>query len=164
MNLKTSIILGLTLTLLSIVSCSKSDSVDPINPSNIIAENTAKLIGSWEIENIITANCTDPIDNDTLESGCETEEGSEVCLLGIQTFFQDNTFSLEYIMTVDGDTMESETDFGNWEILNSDNISITTEEETVSKNYVLTDNTFSMISTDGEFGCDETINAIKTNN
>ena len=25
-------------------------------------------------------------------------------------------------------------------------------------------NTFSMISTDGEFGCDETINAIKTNN
>jgi|TARA_B000000475_G_C15980695_1_gene440854 hypothetical protein len=67
-------------------------------------------------------------------------------------------------MTVDGDTMETETDFGNWEILNSDNISITTEEETVSKNYVLTDNTFSMISTDGEFGCDETINAIKTNN
>ena len=99
MNLKTSIILGLTLTLLSIVSCSKSDSVDPINPSNIIAENTAKLIGSWEIENIITANCTDPNDNETLESGCETEEGSEVCLLGIQTFFQDNTFSLEYIMT-----------------------------------------------------------------
>ena len=164
MNLKTSIILGLTLTLLSIVSCSKSDSVDPINPSNIIAENTAKLIGSWEIENIITANCTDPNDNETLESGCETEEGPEVCLLGIQTFFQDNTFSLELIMTVDGDTMETETDFGNWEILNSDNISITTEEETVSKNYVLTDNTFSMISTDGEFGCDETINAIKTNN
>lgn len=45
-------------------SCKKNDP--------IIKENESKLIGTWNVTEIVDMSCNDPVDNDIKTFGCET--------------------------------------------------------------------------------------------
>ena len=162
MKNKTLIVLSCISTLLSIVSCKKDDPNNSVPSTDIIAENTLKLIGLWDLSSVINENCIDSEDNDILTFECEIEDGIEVCLDGTITFSDNNTLYLEYTLTQDGAIIESESDNGTWEILSEDNILLVYGGDSSNTSYILTDNTLNMVSAnDDEFGCTESINAIR---
>ena len=96
MNYKNLMLIS-ALGLITFSSCKKDDKVineipDDINTvTNAVEENKAKMIGTWNITEIVNMGCNDPADNETQTFGCDTVGGLEVCITATFTFVNDGT-------------------------------------------------------------------------
>ena len=53
--------------------------VDAVN--NVVEENKTKLVGTWNVNEIVDKDCNDPADNETQTFSCDTLDGVETCTL-----------------------------------------------------------------------------------
>lgn len=156
------------LGLITFSSCKKDDKVineipDDINTvTNAVEENKAKMIGTWNITEIVNMGCNDPADNETQTFGCDTVGGLEVCITATFTFVNDGTCTFLGSTTEDGTILgEIEEGEGTWEIIDATQMTLCLEGNCTNETYMLTDNSFTTTSTDTEFGCTSTITATK---
>ena len=158
MNLK-EIMLFIVLGLMTFSSCKQDDSV---TGNNVIEENKAKLVGTWNATEIVDTGCTDPADNETQTFGCETVNGVETCSTGTFTFAADGTLTFSFSTTEDGTIVgETQEGGGTWEIIDATQMTLCLEGDCTNQTYTLTDNSFTTTGTDTEFGCTTTITATK---
>ena len=160
MNFK-NLILFIALGLMTLSSCKKDDPAPVTN--NVIEENKAKLVGTWNVTEIVDMDCNDPANNETQTFGCETVDGVEICTTVTLTFAADGIFTFLGSTTengiIVGDTEEGE---GTWEIINATQMTLCLEGgDCTNETYVLTDNNLTTTSIDTEFGCTTTITATK---
>ena len=55
-----------TLGLAIFSSCKKDD---PVTVNNVVEENKTKLVGTWNVNEIVDKDCNDPADNETQKFG-----------------------------------------------------------------------------------------------
>lgn len=157
MNFK-NLMLFIVLGLMTFSSCKKDDTV---TPNNVIEENKAKLVGTWNATEIVDTGCTDPADNETQTFGCETEDGVEICTTVTLTFVADGTYTFLGSVTENGTVVGTEEGTGTWEIIDATQMTLCLEGDCTNETYTLTDNSFTTTSIDPEFGCTSTITATK---
>lgn len=158
MNCK-NVVFFIALGLMTFSSCQKDD---PVTGNNVIEENKAKLVGTWNATEIVDENCTDPADNETQTFGCETVDGVETCTTVTLTFAADGVFTFSGSTTEDGTIVgETEDGEGTWEIIDATKMTLCLESDCTNETYTLTDNSFTTTSIDPEFGCTSTITASK---
>ena len=157
MNFK-NLMLFIVLGLMTFSSCKKDDTV---TPNNVIEENKAKLVGTWNATEIVDTGCTDPADNETQTFGCETEDGVEICTTVTLTFAIDGTYTYLGSATENGTVVGTEEGAGTWEIIDATKMILCLEGNCTNETYTLTDNSFTTTGTDPEFGCTTTITATK---
>jgi len=157
MNFK-NLMLFIVLGLMTFSSCKKDDTV---TPNNVIEENKAKLVGTWNVTESVDTGCTDSADNETLTFGCETVDGVEVCTTATLTFAADGTYSYLVSTTENGTVVGTEEGTGTWEIIDATQMTLCLEGDCTNETYTLTDNSFTTTSMDPEFGCTTTITATK---
>ncbi len=157
MNFK-NLMLFILLGLMTFSSCKKNDTV---TPNNVIEENKAKLIGTWNAIEIVDMGCTDSADNETQTFGCETEDGVEVCTTATLTFAADGTYTYSGSATENGTVVGTEEGAGTWEIIDATQMILCLEGDCTNETYTLTDSSFTTTGTDTEFGCTTTITATK---
>ena len=160
MNFK-NLMLFIALGLMTYSSCNKDDSAPVTN--NVIEENKAKLVGTWNVTEIVDMDCNDPADNETLTFGCETVDGVEICTTVTLTLAADGIYTFSGSTTENGTIVgETEEGEGTWEIINATQMTLCLEgSDCTNETYVLTDNNLTTTSTDTEFGCTTTITATK---
>jgi len=156
------------LGLITFSSCKKDDKVineipDDINTvTNAVEENKAKMIGTWNITEIVDMGCNDPADNETQTFGCDTVGGLEVCITATFTFVNDGTCTFLGSTTEDGTILgEIEEGEGTWEIIDSSQMTLCLEGDCTNETYELSGNSLTTTSTDPEFGCTSTMTATK---
>ena len=156
------------LGLITFSSCKKDDKVineipDDINTvTNALEENKAKMIGTWNITEIVNMGCNDPADNETQTFGCDTVGGLEVCITATFTFVNDGTCTFLGSTTEDGTILgEIEEGEGTWEIIDSSQMTLCLEGDCTNETYELSGNSLTTTSTDPEFGCTSTMTATK---
>ncbi len=76
------------------------DTIDTV--SNTVEKNKAKLIGTWNITEIVDMDCNNPADNETQTFGCDTVDGVEVCYTATFTFVNDGKCTFLGRTTEDG--------------------------------------------------------------
>ena len=157
MNFK-NLMLFTVLGLMTFSSCKKNDTV---TPNNVIEENKAKLIGTWNVTKIVDTGCTDSDDNETQTFGCETEDGVETCTTATLTFAADGTYTFLGSVTENGIVLGTEEGTGTWEIIDATQMTLCLEGDCTNETYMLTDNSFTTTGTDTEFGCTSTMTATK---
>ena len=157
MNCK-NVLFFIALGLMTFSSCQKDDTVTGIN---VIEENKAKLVGTWNATENVNTNCTDPADNETLTFGCETDNGVEICSTVTLTFVADGTYTFLGSVTENGTVVGTEEGTGTWEIIEATQMTLCLEGDCTNETYTLTDNSFTTTSIDPEFGCTSTITATK---
>ena len=157
MNFK-NLMLFIVLGLMTFSSCKKDDTV---TPNNVIEENKAKLVGTWNTTEIVDTGCTDPADNETQTFGCETEDGVEICTTVTLTFAIDGTYTFSGSVTENGTVVGTEEGAGTWEIIDATQMILCLEGNCTNETYTLTDNSFTTTGTDPDFGCTTTITATK---
>lgn len=156
MNFK-NLMLFIALGLMTFSSCKKDDPIDPI-----IEENKAKLVGTWNVTEIVDMICNDPADNDSQTFGCDTVDGVEICNTGTLTFAADGTLTFSFSTTEDGTIVgETQEGGGTWEIIDATQMTLCLEGDCTNETYTLTDNSFTTTGTDTEFGCTTTVTATK---
>ena len=167
MNYKNLMLIS-ALGLITFSSCKKDDKVineipDDINTvTNAVEENKAKMIGTWNITEIVNMGCNDPADNETQTFGCDTVGGLEVCITATFTFVNDGTCTFLGRTTEDGTILgEIEEGEGTWEIIDSSQMTLCLEGDCTNETYELSDNSLTTTSTDPEFGCTSTMTATK---
>ena len=155
MNFK-NLMLFIVLGLMTFSSCKKDDTV------NVVEENKAKLVGTWNVTESVDTGCTDSADNETLTFGCETEDGVETCTAVTVTFASDGTYTYSAITTENGTVLGTEEAAGTWVIIDATQMTLCLEgDDCTNETYTLTDNSFTTTSMDPEFGCTTTITATK---
>jgi hypothetical protein len=167
MNYKNLMLIS-ALGLITFSSCKKDDKVineipDDINTvTNAVEENKAKMIGTWNITEIVNMGCNDPADNETQTFGCDTVGGLEVCITATFTFVNDGTCTFLGSTTEDGTILgEIEEGEGTWEIIDSSQMTLCLEGDCTNETYELSCNSLTTTSTDPEFGCTSTMTATK---
>ena len=149
--------LFIALGLMTFSSCKK----DTVTGINVIEENKAKLVGTWNVTQIVDMSCNDPADNETQTFGCETVNGVETCSVATLTFAADGTYTFSGSTTENGTVVGTEEGVGTWEIIDATRMTLCLENECTNETYTLTDNSFTTTGTDPEFGCTTTITATK---
>jgi hypothetical protein len=159
MNFK-NLMLFIVLGLMTFSSCKKDDTA---TGNNLIEENKAKLVGTWNVTEIVDMDCNDSADNETQTFGCETQNGVEVCTTVTLTFAADGIYTFSGSTTEDGTIVgETEEGEGTWEIIDATQMTLCLEGGDCSnETYVLTDNNLTTTSIDTEFGCTTTVTATK---
>ena len=148
--------LFIVLGLMTFSSCKKDDTV------NVVEENKAKLVGTWNVTEIVDMDCNDSADNDSQTFGCDTVDGVEICNTATLTFAADGTLTVSFSTTEDGIIVgETEEGGGTWEIIDATQMALCLEGDCTNETYTLTDNSFITTGTDTEFGCTTTITATK---
>ena len=167
MNYKNLMLIS-ALGLITFSSCKKDDKVineihDDINTvTNAVEENKAKMIGTWNITEIVNMGCNDPADNETQTFGFDTVGGLEVCITATFTFVNDGTCTFLGSTTEDGTILgEIEEGEGTWEIIDSSQMTLCLEGDCTNETYELSGNSLTTTSTDPEFGCTSTMTATK---
>jgi hypothetical protein len=157
MNFK-NLMLLFTLGLAIFSSCKKDD---PVTVNNVVEENKTKLVGTWNVNEIVDKDCNDPADNETQKFGCDTVDGVEFCTLAALTFAADGIYTFSGSVTENGTVVGTEEGEGTWEIIDATQMTLCLEGNCTNETYMLTDNSFTTTSTDTEFGCTSTITATK---
>ena len=158
MNFK-DLMLFIVLGLMVFSSCTKDDSGTGIN---VIEENKTKLVGTWNVTQIVDMSCNDPADNETQTFGCETVNGVEICSVITLTFAADGTYTFSGSTTENGTVVgDTEEGAGTWVIIDAAQMTLCLENDCTNETYTLTDNSFTTTGTDPEFGCTTTITATK---
>jgi hypothetical protein len=157
MNFK-NLMLFTVLGLMTLSSCKKDDTG---TENNVIEENKAKLVGTWNVSEIVDMDCNDSADNETQTFGCETEDGVEVCTTATLTFTADGAYTFSGSVTENGIVVGTEEGEGTWEIIDATQMTLCIEGDCTNETYTLTDNSFTTTGIDTEFGCTTTVNAVK---
>jgi len=167
MNCKNLMLISV-LGLITFSSCKKDDKgieevpdvIDTV--TNTVEENKAKLIGTWNITEIVDMDCNNPADNETQTFGCDTVGGVEVCNTATFTFVNDGTCTFLGSTTEDGTIVgEIEEGEGTWEIIDSSQMTLCLEGDCTNETYELSGNSLTTTGTDPEFGCTSTMTATK---
>lgn len=148
-NLMLFLALGLVMTF---ASCDKED---------IVADNSAKLVGTWNIATIASTGCTDDDENGTQTFACEDLLGIEVCTEMTIVFAAAGTLTYAVSASADGVVVDSDSGTGTWEIIDATRMTLCQDGDCDDATYTLTDTRMTVTSTDAEDGCTDVITANK---
>lgn len=168
MNLKFS---TLILALLTITLFSCKDDED------VVAQNTEKMIGGWDLTSYIQSGCTDS-DNDVnftfgADGACFSEIiGTTTCVVTDFTFNADETLVGVFVATTTIDltgtevNVTTETVNGTWRLTSATEMEVCLENDAMelecsTGTYVITDTTFNYSGSNSDNGCDVSLSATK---
>ncbi|MFY0592078.1 lipocalin family protein [Roseivirga sp.] len=151
----TRIILVLFISTAFLFSCDPDDT-NPID----------ELVGTWDVTNITTVNCTDPDDNEPNLITCFTEFGFEICGSATLVIDADGNLTTNFVSTITElstnlSQTETESETSTFTV-DGNRITICSDGDCETAIYAITGNTLTL-SNDGSTsdGCQSTISGVK---